>query len=127
MTVVTVVIVVTVVTVVIEVTVVTVVTVITVVTLVGKKLCLSLLFLALKLWQNSKTLIITKLKNSNFEEKKTKIQTVTKLKTTILSKKYKKKSNCDKTHKLKLWQNSKTPIVTNSKTLKGDKTKQQKK
>ena len=52
----------------------------------------------LKLWQNSKTLIVTKLKNSNCVKTKKKTQIVTKLKNT----------NCDKTQKLKLCQNSTT-------------------
>ena len=47
----------------------------------------------LKLWQKSKTQIVTKLKNLNFYNSKTQI--VTKL----------KKLNCDKTKKLKSWQN----------------------
>ena len=47
-----------------------------------------------KLQQNSKTQIVTKLKNAN----------------------------CDKTQKFKLWQNSKTQIVTKLKNFNCDKT-----
>ena len=64
----------------------------------------------LKLWHDSKTQIVTKLKNSNYDKTKknsklwlnSKIQIVTNL----------KNSNCDKTIKKKLWQNSKTQIGT---------------
>ena len=59
----------------------------------------------LKSGQNSKTQIVTKLKNSNCGKtqklkfwQNSKIQIVTKLKNT----------NCNKTQKIKLWQNSKT-------------------
>ena len=54
----------------------------------------------LKMWQNSKTLIVTKLKT----------QIVTKL----------KNLSCDKTQKLKLWQNSKNQIVTKLKNSNCD-------
>ena len=71
----------------------------------------------LKMWQNSKTQIVTKLKTSNCD-KTQKIQFETKLKSTNCDKSQKlklwqnkklklwqlKKSNCDKTQKLKLWQ-----------------------
>ena len=61
-----------------------------------------------KLQQNSKTQIVTKLKNSNCEKK---------LKNSNCDKiKIKKKINFDKTQKLKLWQNTKTQIVTKLKT-----------
>ena len=58
-----------------------------------------------KLWQNSKTQIVKK--------KNLKTQIVTKI----------KNSNCDKTQKLKLWQNSKTQIATKLENLNCDKTK----
>ena len=72
----------------------------------------------LKLWQNSRTQIVTKLKNWNWDQTqnflicqnlKTQILTklkkkiVTKLKTQSVTKL--KNLNCDKTWKLKLWQN----------------------
>ena len=60
------------------------------------------------MWRNSKTRIVTKLKNSNCKQtqklkfwQNSKTQIVTKL----------KNSNCDKTQKLKLWQNTTTPIA----------------
>ena len=46
-----------------------------------------------------KTWLVTKLKNSNYEEKRRKIYNL----------------KCDKTQKLKLWPNSETQIVTNIK------------
>ena len=55
-----------------------------------------------KLWQNSKTEIVTKLKKTQMVTK-FKVQIVTKLKTL----------NCEKIVKFKLWPNSKTQIVTN--------------
>ena len=61
-----------------------------------------------KWWKNSKTQIVTKLKNSIFNKIQTRI--TTKL----------KNSNCDQAKKIKLWQISKT-VVTNSIS---DKTKQ---
>ena len=93
----------------------------------------------LKLWWNSKTLIVMKLTNSNCDETqkpkllwKSKTQIVMKLKK---SRKFKwwqnskthmvtrlKSPNCDKTQKLKLWQNSKSQIVTNLKNSACDKT-----
>ena len=51
--------------------------------------------------------IVTKLENSNCEEKKQKTQIMTKF----------KNSNCDKTQKLKLWQNWKTELRPNTKIL----------
>ena len=56
----------------------------------------------LKLWRNSKTKIVPKLKNPNPD----KTQVVTKLKLWQNSNfdKIKKNSNCDKTQKLKMWQ-----------------------
>ena len=53
----------------------------------------------LKLWQNSKTQIVTKLKKFFLQNSKTQI--LTKL----------KNSNSDKTKQIKLWKNSKTQIV----------------
>ena len=79
--------------------------------------------LQLKLWQNSKTQIVTKVENSNSGEKKTqklqllqnsKIQIVTNLKCSICEKikivTKLKNSSCVKT-KIKWQQNSKTQIV----------------
>ena len=54
-----------------------------------------------KLWQNSKTQIVTKLKNSNYDKTK-KNPIVTKL----------KKSNCDPTQKIKLLHHSVVKVVT---------------
>ena len=80
----------------------------------------------LKLWQNSKTRIVTKLKNSNFDN----VKNVTKLKLWQNSKCERKKklknskcdkiqimtklknSKCDNNQKFNLWHNSKTQIVT---------------
>ena len=58
----------------------------------------------IKLWKNTKTQIVPKLKNSNCDNSKTQI--VRKL----------KNLNGDKTQKFKLWQNSK--ILNGDKTLK---------
>ena len=79
----------------------------------------------LKLWQNSLTQILTKLKNSSCDT----TQIVTKLKNSNCDKTRKnsncdktKKSNCDKTKKIKLWQNSKSQIVTKLKNSNYNKT-----
>ena len=66
----------------------------------------------LKLWWNSKTQILMKLKNSNCDETK-KTQIVMKL----------KKSNCDETQQLKLRWNSKTQIMMKLKNSNCDWTK----
>ena len=58
-----------------------------------------------KLWQNSKTQIVSKIKTQN-------TQNLTKL----------QNSNCDKTPKINLWQNRKTQIMTKLKNSKCDKT-----
>ena len=50
-----------------------------------------------KLWENSKTQVVSKPKNLNCD-------------------KTRKKSNCDKGQELKLWQNLETHIVTNLET-----------
>ena len=70
-----------------------------------------------KSWQNSKKMKKTQklklgknLKYSNCDNSKTQI--VTKLKNLMVTKKEKIKPNCDKTPKFKLWQISKTQIVT---------------
>ena len=75
--------------------------------------------LKIKLWHNSKTQIVSEIKNSNCDKTQqlklwpnSKTQNVTKLKI----------SNCDKTQKLKLWQNSKTQIVTKLKNSNYEKT-----
>ena len=59
----------------------------------------------LKLWENSKTQIVTKLK--------TEIGTTTKIspKNSKFNCDETEKSNCDETQKLKLWSNSETQIV----------------
>ena len=64
----------------------------------------------LKLWRNSKTQIVTKLKNSNCAGKKNSNLKFWPLKISNCDKT--QNSNCGKTQKLKLWQNSKTQIVT---------------
>ena len=69
----------------------------------------------LKLWENSKTQIVRKLKNSNCDESQ-KLEIVTKLKNLNCDKTQKlKNSNSDNTQELKLWQyqeNLKTQNVT---------------
>ena len=72
------------------------------------------------MWRNSKTQIVTKLKNSNCYRtqilnlrKNSKIQILLKLNNT----------NCDKTQKTKLWQNLITQIVTKLKNSNWIKTK----
>ena len=58
-----------------------------------------------KVWQNSKTKIVTKLKNSNSDQtQKLKLWRFFGIKL--------KKSICDKIQKIKYWQNSKTQIAT---------------
>ena len=94
-----------------------------------------LFFSSLKSSQNTKTKIVTKLKNSNFD--KTQTQIVTRLKNSNYDKTQKlklwqnaktqiamklKNTNCDKTQKLKIWQNSKTQIVTKHKHFNCDET-----
>ena len=79
------------------------------------------------MWQNSKIKIVTKLKKMVTTlktwncEKSQKIKLWQNSKTRIMTKL--KKLNCDKTQKLKLWQNSKTQIVTKLKNSNCDKTK----
>ena len=89
----------------------------------------------LKLWWNSKTQIVMKLKNLNCDETK-KLKLWQKLKNSILTKfKLWQNSNCDKIQmrekkskknqiltKFKLWKNLKTQIMTKLKNLNGDKT-----
>ena len=58
---------------------------------------------------------MTKLEEKKVATQKTQIVTKFKKKTQIVTKQ-KKNSNCDKTQKLELWQNSKTHIVTKLKT-----------
>ena len=79
-----------------------------------------------KLWQNSKTEIMTNLRNSNKKKikniirDKTQTQMVTKLKCQQNSSSNSNKNqnlNCDKTQKLKCWPNSKTQIVQKPKFL----------
>ena len=78
-----------------------------------------------KLWQISKTQIVTKLKKSNWDKIlnskcdkiKKKNQIVTKLKKNPIVTKLKNKK-CDKTQKLKLWQNSKVKLWQNLKKNK---------
>ena len=57
----------------------------------------------LKMWHNSKTQIVTKLKNSKCEQQQLKKLNCVKTK---------KKSICDKTKKIKNWQNSASLVVT---------------
>ena len=80
------------------------------------------------MWQNLKTQIVTKLESSN-SKKNWKNLIVAKLKTQIVTKHKNsncektqivtnlKNTNCDRTLKLKLWQNSKTQIVTKLKRV----------
>ena len=83
--------------------------------------------MSLKLWQNSRTQIGRKLKNSNLD-KTQQHKLWQKLKSHIVTKL--KNSNCGKTQqfklwqysKHKLWQNSKTQIVTKLKNTNCDKT-----
>ena len=77
-------------------------------------------FKKIKWWLNSKTQIVTELKNFNCDKTQkikfwqySKTQIVTKLKNT----------NTDKTQKLKLWQNSKNLIVTKLKNSNCDQIK----
>ena len=68
----------------------------------------------LKLWPNSKTQLMSKLKKNNIFTKLKNCDNCDKIK--------KKNSNCDQTQKLKLWQNSNTQIVTELKNSNFDKT-----
>ena len=92
-------------------TVVKVMTVLTVVPEVTKKSCF--LFIFVLFFFNLKTHILTKLKNSNYG-KTQKCKFWQNLKTQIVTKL--ENSNCDKTQKLKLGQNSKLKLWQNSKT-----------
>ena len=69
--------------------------------------------------ENSKTQIVTKVKNSNYDNSKTQIWT--KLKTLIVTKLT--NSSCDRTQNLKLWRkkNPKTEIVTKLRNSNWDK------